>query len=503
MNRNVVGRNADQILQVAASEILASGLEISSRAGRVKEITHVGMSIERPWEREILNPERKVNLAAQIAETMWVLAGRDDVEWLSLYLPRAKDFSDNGKVWRGGYGPRLREWGAHELSDGVDQLRHVVELMKKDRSTRRAVISIYDPEIDTKDGKDIPCNNWLSFISREGSLDLSVSIRSNDLIWGWSGINQFEWSVLQEIVAFYLGVKIGRLHFNQTSLHIYDKHWEKADKITKAHFSSQDVHVRFEPPTREFGDFDGLVSAWFELEEQIRRSPRAVDVESFPEPMLRSWLRVLQWWWSGDEEYLAVLEGSSLWQAAKVAVQPIDGSAVHHSTPKVSPFLKVVTDLHNEKHEAYGDSWKRRGERVAIQANIARKVDRLGGAETSDETSADTAIDLFVYLAKYHTWLNDQSWPLNNAEHKSSDDPEEANHVMAKVEEKTRAQNWTALHNDALIVSIKNAFERLLEIPDGPTPYKFETVDYMMVRAYVLARRLWAGLDEYKGADHE
>jgi hypothetical protein len=78
-----------------------------------------------------------------------------------------------------------------------------------------------------------------------------------------------------------------------------------------------------------------------------------------------------------------------------------------------SEFWAAVGNLHREKSLAYRDSWKRRGERISIIANIARKVDRLesiadGSPATPDETLMDTAIDLFVYTLKYRTFLADQ-----------------------------------------------------------------------------------------------
>ena len=66
----------------------------------------------------------------------------------------------------------------------------------------------------------------------------------------------------------------------------------------------------------------------------------------------------------------------------------------------------AISSLHDVKHAAYGDSWKRRGESLGILANIARKTDRLG--KTDDvETALDTAVDLLVYLVKYEAWLRD------------------------------------------------------------------------------------------------
>lgn len=486
--------NMDSALPVMAFRTLTDGSEVGSRLGeKTFELLHQQIILERPWQREILVPTRNVNIAAQIAETMWVLAGRADVEFLSHYLPRAADFSDDDLVWRGGYGPRLRRWsltgdaahGTAAKNYSLDQIKHIVDLLSEDRSSRRAVVSIYDPRVDAAPGKDIPCNDFLSFISREGSLDLSVFVRSNDLVWGWSGINAFEWSALQEIVAGLLGLRVGRLVFNTTSLHIYDRHWKKAQQIQEhagcAPVGSQDS-PRFS--MRQFlltsehpiDALDELISRWFDIEARLRKQgflEGEADqiIDGFPEPMFQSWLRVLAWYWSGDQRHLKPLEGTRLWAATQelpnsisqqvtarniatglaygiaqgdpglegrvkepdtwvVAGRPSGPDGEYQAGDKVQiypghtvpadttgvikplaykmAFVPFVDALHREKSAAYGDSWKKRGELFSIIPNIARKIDRLeGGKSTEDEVIADTAIDLLVYLVKYRLWLGE------------------------------------------------------------------------------------------------
>jgi len=215
VNEKYTFRTTSEALPFICSRLLDIGDEVGSRNGRVKELLNTTIVIEEPTRREMLSINRKANVFAQIAETMWVLAGRNDIEWLSAYLPRAKDYSDDGKTWRGAYGPRLR--GGYF---GFDQLMHVVDLLEGDPLSRRAVIAIYEPTTDANPGKDIPCNDFLQFQSRLGKLHLTVTVRSNDLMWGWSGINAFEWSTIQEIVASLLGLKVGTLTFNIGNLHL-------------------------------------------------------------------------------------------------------------------------------------------------------------------------------------------------------------------------------------------------------------------------------------------
>lgn len=389
--------------------LLSNGEEVGSRLGeRVMEQTAVSVTLERPWERYITLQARRANVSAQIAETMWVLAGRDDIGWLSHYLPRARDFSDDGRTWRGAYGPRIQR-----------QLEHVITLLQQDQTSRRGVVSIYNPDVDMRGSKDVPCNTQLQFLSRLGKLEMIVTTRSNDLVWGWSGINAFEWSVLQEVVADQLGVRPGPIHFNIGSLHIYDRHWKRARAIQSSlvQVEHEMTHTYFALPPE--WTLDGLVSHWFEVEDRVRLEPNLKStskaIDEFPESMMRDWLRVLRWWWTGDQQYIAHLRGSDLHEAATLGLQPPERAV---NTPGgTADFLDEIDQLHRDKDVAYGDSWCKRGEQIGILANIARKVDRLG-AEGGGDTSVDTAVDLLLYVAKYADWHeNSGAYATHGTEH--------------------------------------------------------------------------------------
>jgi thymidylate synthase len=559
VHQNFVYNNIADALPGLAAAVL-KGDEQGSRNGRTKERCHVGITLAQPWQREIVLHDRKANIAAQIAETMWVLSGRDDIGWLRQYLPRAADFSDDGERWRGAYGPRLRDWRGWR-PEPIDQWKHCLDLLREDPLTRRAAMTIYDPATDTKPGKDIPCNNWLVFTNRLGHLDLQVGIRSNDLMWGWSGINAFEWSALLEISAALLGVRVGSLHFSIASLHLYEQHWPKAERLLLADRpTGLDDSPRFKVPETDatLAGFDWLADEWFRVESLIReRSALAADdsVLDFPEPMLRSWLRVLQWWWSGDHQYLKDLGGTRLEYATHVAMQPparnplqvrgvttgrmprpdagvsagetaaaaeaparanpcpVCGGELAHGHHDAgtharqgfrpgSPFIDTLCSLHDQKHAAYGHSWKKRGEMLGIMANIARKVDRLGGAETDDETSADTAGDLLVYLGKYQSFLFDQR---NSTHH--SDETVWTNRWLRVLDEQVPWTPVSAERRALLEERLVKGFDRLEAMVSSQDPSRGRLINSMAVDAYTLARHLWEQQghdgDDYRGADRD
>ena len=213
--------------------IMENGENVTVRGQDTKEIQTFVMQITNPDQRVICIPHRNNNIFATIAETLWVLAGRNDIAFLSKYLPRAVDFSDDGVIWRAGYGKRLRNFDIGNVgNDHVDQVRENIDLLNEDNTTRRAVMSIFDPAEDFIRGtKDTPCSNWIHSMIRNDRLHSTIAVRSNDVMWGMSGINLFEWSVVMQLFASCIDTKIGEMHYLADSCHIYSRHYDRVQKI--------------------------------------------------------------------------------------------------------------------------------------------------------------------------------------------------------------------------------------------------------------------------------
>lgn len=501
-----------QALPIIMSDLLEYGAEVGSRNGRVKELLNTQIVITDPVRREILSINRKANVFAQIAETMWVLSGRTDIEWLSAYLPRARDYSDDGEHWRAGYGKRIRHWGCTEYDPGLDQLRYVVNTLRADPLSRQAVIAIWEPVVDTTPGKDKACNTFLQFQSRGGALYLTVNVRSNDVMWGWSGINAFEWSTLQEMVASILGISVGELVFNIGSLHLYEQHWDKARAI---HY--EDVThraIRFDPhqTITTVTALDSLLNDWFMWEEICRMgkaTPAILDNE-FSDPLIKSWAAAIAYYWQREDHWLKGLAGTGLAAAiartpASVLPEPRGASSsgpvgqghnlVAHERTRV--FYEYATKLHAVKHASYGDSWKKRGEQMSILANMARKVDRLGVGDEFD-SSSDTVIDLLIYAVKYLCWLDGDEA-----------DPAHVNMVLgaalAEIEEVIT--EGEAL--DIVFADVLHDFDLYADnVEVTPDHQKTKYVTDLIQTLAPLARDMWHaeqptldGIDDYRGAD--
>lgn len=425
-------RNISFATAGSIADVLEHGSDVAVRGKATRELIGRLTTLREPLERYLFLPKRHNDVFAQFAETMWVLAGRNDIGWLSRYLPRAPDYSDDGQTWHGAYGPRLRRWAGN-----VDQLDNVRRLLSEDQASRRAVMMLFDPATDFTMSKDIPCNNWLGWIARDGKLHLSVAIRSNDAMWGFSGANAFEWSILQEMMAYWLNLEVGSARYFANSFHLYDNHFTRAGQIGEGFhgLTPYDFGVGRASFRTQWSDFPRALDRWFSLEDQIRARP---DGPLFfhgktGDPLLDSGLALVQTYWAHKnwgidrlakelatlpaDDYVAAMY-EQLGRQYPGLLQNIAQSPIAHfvdtcrnlTSNLPSAFKSAVKRLHATKDRAYGSAWKRRGELVSILPNIARKSDRLEtfvatGARMSGETMLDTAVDLLVYVEKYRLFL--------------------------------------------------------------------------------------------------
>lgn len=233
----IKARNVQEILPEALRRLEHDGIERDSRNGRVKMFSEPVTSVyERPTERVIYWAERDANPFFHLYESLWMLAGKETVEPLAFYVARMRTFSDDGVTFHGAYGYR---WRYHFE---FDQVATIIEALKKDKNDRRQVLSMWDAEVDLgKQGKDFPCNLQAVFqITYEGKLDMMVTNRSNDIIWGAYGANAVHFSYLLEYVAAGVGVPVGRYRQVSANFHAYLATLEPIKHLAE---ESRDVYV--------------------------------------------------------------------------------------------------------------------------------------------------------------------------------------------------------------------------------------------------------------------
>lgn len=206
-----------------------------SRNGLTLEVHPALLQLTDLRYRSLTLLRRQKSLGLQLMELLWIWAGSDELAPLAAVLPRWRKYSDDGVTLHGAYGRRLRNW------DGRDQLTDCLELLRAKPDTRQAVMMIWNPAQDlARVTKDVPCNNWLHWLLRDGRLDLTVVVRSNDL---WHGVpyNVANWTQLQVLMAHRLGVAPGTYTHFADSLHLYTEHRDVAGRVGSVSLSDSPV----------------------------------------------------------------------------------------------------------------------------------------------------------------------------------------------------------------------------------------------------------------------
>lgn len=230
--RVIQARNVHSALPYALQVLQEEGERSKSRAGDVLVMpTPVTTVYERPEERVLFYPQRDANPFFHLMESLWMMAGRRDVRFVTQYVSTMANFSDDGTTFHGAYGYRWR------LHFDTDQIPWAIERLRANRDDRRVVIGIWDPtaerEASDRNGKDLPCNLAIHFQARGESLDMTVFNRSNDIVWGCYGANAVHFSFLHEFIARSVGLSTGRYYQVSDNWHGYLNTLEKVSGLTE------------------------------------------------------------------------------------------------------------------------------------------------------------------------------------------------------------------------------------------------------------------------------
>jgi len=264
-----------------------------SRVGDTSELLHVQLQLENPRERWVLSRLPIINPAFALVEVIWIMSGRDDAQYLNYWNSQLPKYAGSGECYHGAYGNRLRS------KLGLDQLERAYHVLSKNPHSRQVVLEIWNSEIDFPDesgqpvAADIPCNTHAYLLLRDGRLEWTQLMRSNDIMLGLP-YNLIQFTSLQEIIAGWLAVEVGGYHHFSNSLHLYETNRDKFDCVDFENIPSNtdSISVSKDVSDRVFSALDQLVSriAFTNLSEDNLKN--SVMNTQLPESY-KNWLYVI------------------------------------------------------------------------------------------------------------------------------------------------------------------------------------------------------------------
>ena len=211
------------------SELDSQGKISSPRGLKVKEIENHNYKLY-PYQRFCSFNDRNLNVKYIKEEFKWYLKG--DLHDTSI--------CEHASLWKSlvnESGTINSNYGHYIFASGA--FYRVMQELKNDKDSRRASITILNNshlELGSAGlTKDVPCTYSINFRIREGKLNMTVRMRSQDVIFGmgndapaFSFIHEMMFVALKE---HYEGLVYGEYYHSCDSFHIYERHFDMLDRI--------------------------------------------------------------------------------------------------------------------------------------------------------------------------------------------------------------------------------------------------------------------------------
>lgn len=121
----------------------------------------------------------------------------------------------------------------------ADQYQFVIDELRRNPSSRRAVMDIRDKLTDMY-SDDPACMQHIQFFIRNNKLHMKVLFRSNDAVKA-AFMNAFALIMLQKRVADELGVEVGTYTHRANSFHCYERDFDLLHNYVKRYVNSEDL----------------------------------------------------------------------------------------------------------------------------------------------------------------------------------------------------------------------------------------------------------------------
>jgi thymidylate synthase len=230
----------DELQLYLLKHLKQTGDIVTARGFKTIELNSTAFKLNNIRKRCTTLTGRNWSLNFAIGEFAWHLSGSNKLNVIEHYAKEWRNSSPDGQgIYESCYGYKIFLTDVNNES----QWSKIIKLLKHDPYTRRAVLNLYNGVAEI-DSKDVACTCSIQFLFRNNKLDATIYMRSNDLIWGLPN-DIFFFTMLQERLANELKVEAGSYTHMVGSLHLYERHFNLADRILKLNTDSLSV---FEMP---------------------------------------------------------------------------------------------------------------------------------------------------------------------------------------------------------------------------------------------------------------
>ncbi len=195
---------------------------------------------------------KKLHLKSIVHELLWFIAGDTNIAYLKKHGVTIWDewADENGELGPV-YGRQWRSWPAQD-GKTIDQLAWIVGELKRNPSSRRLLVSAWNPA-EIADMALPPCHCLFQFFVSKGRLSCQLYQRSADIFLGVP-FNIASYALLTHMVAQSVGLEAGAFIHTLGDAHLYHNHFDQArEQLTRRPGALPRLHLN--PDVKSLFDF--------------------------------------------------------------------------------------------------------------------------------------------------------------------------------------------------------------------------------------------------------
>lgn len=174
---------------------------------------------------------KKLHIKSIVHELLWFVKGDTNIKYLNdnnvhIWDEWADDNGNLGPV----YGKQWRSWDNNGVE--IDQLKNAIELIKNDPSSRRIIVSSWNPADVSKMALP-PCHCLFQFHVIDNKLSCQLYQRSADIFLGVP-FNIASYALLTHMIADLTNLNVGFFIHTLGDAHLYLNHQDQAkEQLTR------------------------------------------------------------------------------------------------------------------------------------------------------------------------------------------------------------------------------------------------------------------------------
>lgn len=221
--------NFDVILK--AYGLVMKAPQVTIREQQCREVRNVALLFDGRLPPMSSFRDRNMNLDYMKREWLWYL-GAD---------PMDDSIMEHAKMWQklkqpdGSFYSNYGQYIFARNEQGDSPFKYVIKTLQKDPRSRRASIVLLQPHHLFEENTDTVCTYAINFSIEDNVLNMTVMMRSNDIVFGLTNDAFCFWNLMEFVYAVLArsipGLQRGTYTHFTNSLHVYDHHYEMLRRI--------------------------------------------------------------------------------------------------------------------------------------------------------------------------------------------------------------------------------------------------------------------------------